>query len=84
MPVWRPLRDHSVSPWRMMKTRGVVIVGRVGVSGRRTEEKAGRYRRRGGDQVKMFNFQGILGLRRASAPVQLVVLKTSLLPLVFG
>jgi hypothetical protein len=22
MPVWRPLRDHSVSPWRMMKTRG--------------------------------------------------------------
>lgn len=22
VPVWRPLRDHSVSPWRMMKTRG--------------------------------------------------------------
>lgn len=22
-PVCRPLRDHSVSPWRMMKTRGV-------------------------------------------------------------
>jgi hypothetical protein len=23
VPVWRPLRDHSVSPWRIMKTRGV-------------------------------------------------------------
>lgn len=26
VPVWRPLRDHSVSPWRMMKARGVVMV----------------------------------------------------------
>jgi hypothetical protein len=27
-PVWRPLRDHSVSPWRIMNTRGVAdIVG---------------------------------------------------------
>lgn len=25
VPVWRPLSDHSVSPWRMMKARGVVI-----------------------------------------------------------
>ena len=25
MPVCRPSRDHSVSPWRMMKARGVVI-----------------------------------------------------------
>jgi hypothetical protein len=25
-PVWRPLRDHSVSPWRTMKTRGSGIV----------------------------------------------------------
>jgi len=25
MPVCRPLRDHSVSPWRITKTRGVVI-----------------------------------------------------------
>lgn len=24
-PVWRPSRDHSVSPWRTMKTRGVDI-----------------------------------------------------------
>lgn len=24
-PVWRPSSDHSVSPWRMMKTRGVVM-----------------------------------------------------------
>ena len=28
-PVWRPLSDHSVSPWRTMKTRGVDMV--VGV-----------------------------------------------------
>jgi hypothetical protein len=26
MPVWRPLSDHSVSPWRMMKTRGSGMV----------------------------------------------------------
>lgn len=26
-PVWRPLSDHSVSPWRTMKTRGSGIVG---------------------------------------------------------
>ncbi len=26
VPVWRPLRDHSVSPWRTMKTRGVGMV----------------------------------------------------------
>lgn len=26
LPVCRPFRDHSVSPWRIMKTRGVVIV----------------------------------------------------------
>ena len=25
VPVWRPLSDHSVSPWRMIKARGVVI-----------------------------------------------------------
>ena len=24
-PVWRPSSDHSVSPWRTMKTRGVVM-----------------------------------------------------------
>ena len=29
VPVCRPLSDHSVSPWRMMKARGVVMV-RVG------------------------------------------------------
>lgn len=28
MPVCRPLSDHSVSPWRMMNTRGVAIVCR--------------------------------------------------------
>lgn len=27
LPVCRPLSDHSVSPWRMMKARGFVIVG---------------------------------------------------------
>ena len=27
LPVWRPLRDHSVSPWRMIKALGVVIAG---------------------------------------------------------
>jgi hypothetical protein len=27
VPVWRPLRDHSVSPWRIMKTRGSGILG---------------------------------------------------------
>lgn len=26
VPVCRPLSDHSVSPWRMMKTLGVVMV----------------------------------------------------------
>lgn len=26
-PVWRPLSDHSVSPWRTMKTRGVDMSG---------------------------------------------------------
>lgn len=26
-PVWRPLSDHSVSPWRTMKTRGVDMAG---------------------------------------------------------
>lgn len=32
VPVCRPLSDHSVSPWRTMKTRGVGIVGgEVGV-----------------------------------------------------
>ena len=25
VPVCRPLSDHSVSPWRITKTRGVVI-----------------------------------------------------------
>jgi len=25
VPVCRPLSDHSVSPWRIMKARGVVI-----------------------------------------------------------
>ena len=35
LPVWRPDWDHSVSPWRIRKTRGVVaslsgIVGRLG------------------------------------------------------
>ena len=25
-PVWRPLSDHSVSPWRIIKTRGSGIV----------------------------------------------------------
>jgi hypothetical protein len=25
VPVCRPLRDHSVSPWRITKTRGVVM-----------------------------------------------------------
>lgn len=29
VPVCRPLSDHSVSPWRIMKARGVVIVSRV-------------------------------------------------------
>ena len=27
VPVCRPLSDHSVSPWRMMKARGIVIAG---------------------------------------------------------
>lgn len=26
-PVCLPLRDHSVSPWRTMKTRGVAMIG---------------------------------------------------------
>ena len=26
LPVWRPERDQVVSPWRIMKTRGVVIL----------------------------------------------------------
>lgn len=31
MPVWRPFRDHSVSPWRMIKQRGAgAIVYRSG------------------------------------------------------
>jgi len=25
LPVWRPERDQVVSPWRIMKTRGVVM-----------------------------------------------------------
>lgn len=29
VPVCRPLSDHSVSPWRIMKARGVVIVSRA-------------------------------------------------------
>jgi hypothetical protein len=29
VPVWRPLRDHSVSPWRIMKTRGEGMVSRA-------------------------------------------------------
>jgi len=34
VPVCRPLSDHSVSPWRTMKTRGVGIVGgEVGYGG---------------------------------------------------
>jgi hypothetical protein len=28
-PVCRPLRDHSVSPWRIMKTRGSGIASRI-------------------------------------------------------
>jgi hypothetical protein len=24
VPVWRPFRDHSVSPWRTMKQRGAI------------------------------------------------------------
>ena len=31
VPVWRPLSDHSVSPWRMMKTRGVLILFKLEV-----------------------------------------------------
>lgn len=30
MPVWRPERDHSVSPWRTMKTRGGMVGWLVG------------------------------------------------------
>jgi hypothetical protein len=26
-PVWRPFNDHSVSPWRMMKTLGSGMFG---------------------------------------------------------
>jgi hypothetical protein len=26
VPVWRPFRDHSVSPWRTMKQRGAIGV----------------------------------------------------------
>lgn len=33
VPVCRPLSDHSVSPWRMMKARGVVIAGLAGSDG---------------------------------------------------
>lgn len=32
VPVWRPLRDHSVSPWRIMKTRGSGMVSHGGAS----------------------------------------------------
>lgn len=27
IPVWRPLRDHSVSPWRIMKQRETMLLG---------------------------------------------------------
>lgn len=35
-PVCLPLRDHSVSPWRAMKTRGVDMVGLSGCKCRGT------------------------------------------------
>ena len=55
VPVCRPLSDHSVSPWRMMKARGVVMWGsgrggewraiKVGVKyGRENENKERRKR----------------------------------------
>jgi hypothetical protein len=37
LPVWRPSRDQAVSPWRIMKTRGVVIMG----GGREGREEGG-------------------------------------------
>ena len=41
VPVCRPFSDHSVSPWRIMKARGVVIVGVnvVGMRGENNEEE---------------------------------------------
>lgn len=46
VPVCRPLSDHSVSPWRIMKARGVVIVAFSG-EGRGSEEKNNEKERRG-------------------------------------
>lgn len=38
-PVCRPFSDHSVSPWRTMKTRGVgMAVGGGDLGGRRRRE----------------------------------------------
>lgn len=44
VPVWRPLRDHSVSPWRTMKTRGVGMALERGVG----DKWGGRGVREGG------------------------------------
>ena len=72
-PVWRPLRDQEVSPWRMMKTRGVVIVlsclDWVGKGGKVSED--------GGDEMVVIvrgrPARAVLTyLFRAHAPVVLV------------
>ena len=41
LPVCRPLSDHSVSPCRMMKARGVVIVAGGGGGGGGNKYKCG-------------------------------------------
>lgn len=42
VPVWRPLRDHSVSPWRTMKTRGVQVEGMVVIMAEKLENERWR------------------------------------------
>jgi hypothetical protein len=49
VPVWRPSSDHSVSPWRTMKHRGVVMAveGRGGDWEKKRREKEERRLRPG-------------------------------------
>lgn len=52
VPVCRPSRDHSVSPWRMMKARGVVIAGGVRRRGGQGGETGEILEGRGSVQVR--------------------------------
>jgi hypothetical protein len=46
-PVCRPLRDHSVSPWRMMKQRGTMGIGFEESGSLKEEGGEGKRRGRG-------------------------------------